>query len=69
MAYGTDENRTERRITLDNFDQIVPADVFEEVTSTTLKEFRMLRDGGDIRNPETGEMEHFKGGIFDPLIL
>lgn len=69
MAYGTDENRTERRITLDNFDQIVPADVFEEVTSTTLKEFRMLRDGGDIRNPETGEMEHFKGGIFDPVIF
>ena len=69
MAYGTDENRTERRITLDNFDQIVPADVFEEVTSTTLKEFRMLRDGRDIRNPETGEMEHFKGGIFDPVIF
>ena len=69
MAYGVDDNRIERQITLDNFDQIVPADVFEEVTSTTLEQFRLLRDGGDIMNPETGEMEHFKGGIFDPVIF
>ena len=37
MAYGTDENHMERNITIDNFDEIVPADVFEEVTSTTLE--------------------------------
>ncbi len=69
MAYGTDENHQERLITLDNFDQIVPADVFEEVTSTTLEDFRLLRDGGEIKNEETGEVEHFKGGIFDPVIF
>lgn len=69
MAYGTDDNHMERMITIDNFDEIVPADVFEEVTSTTLDNFRLLRDGGDVKNPETGEIEHFKGGIFDPVIF
>lgn len=69
MAYGTDDNHMERNITIDNFDEIVPADVFEEVTSTTLENFRLLRDGGDVVNEETGEIEHFKGGIFDPVIF
>ena len=69
MAYGTDDNHMERMITIDNFDEIVPADVFEEVTSTTLENFRLLRDGGDVVNEETGEIEHFKGGIFDPVIF
>ena len=69
MAYGTDDNHIERMITIDNFDEIVPADVFEEVTSTTLENFRLLRDGGDVVNEETGEIEHFKGGIFDPVIF
>ncbi|UNT95601.1 DEAD/DEAH box helicase family protein [Allobaculum mucilyticum] len=69
MAYGTDENHMERNITIDNFDEIVPADVFEEVTSTTLENFRLLRDGGDVVNEETGEIEHFKGRIFDPVIF
>lgn len=69
MAYGTDDNHMERTITIDNFDEIVPTDVFEEVTSTTLENFRLLRDGGYAKNEETGEMEYFKGGIFDPVIF
>ena len=69
MAYGTDDNHMERTITLENFDQIVPADVFEEVTSTSLDDFRLLRDGGMVKNRQTGEMENFKGGIFDPVIF
>lgn len=69
MAYGTDENHIDRVITLDNFDQIVPSEVFEEVTSTTLEQFRLLRDGGMVKNDETGEEEYFKGGIFDPVIF
>ena len=69
MAYGTDDNHMERTITIDNFDEIVPADVFEEVTSTTLENFRLLRDGGYVKNGENGEMEYFKGGIFDPVIF
>ncbi len=69
MAYGTDENHMEQIITIDNFDEIVPANVFEEVTSTTLENFRLLRDGGYVKNEETGETEYFKGGIFDPVIF
>lgn len=69
MAYGTDENHIEQRITIDNFDKIVPANVFEEVTSTTLENFRLLRDGGYVKNEETEEIEYFKGGIFDPVIF
>lgn len=69
MAYGIDDNHMERTITIHNFDEIVPADVFEEVTSTTLENFRLLRDGGYVKNEETGEIEHFKGGIFDPDIF
>lgn len=69
MAYGTDENHMEQTITLENFDQIVPEEVFQEVTSISLENFRFLRDGGDFKNPETGEIEHFKGNIFDPVIF
>ena len=40
MAYGDDET------TLSTFDMIIPDDVFYEVTSITLDQFRFLRDGG-----------------------
>ena len=40
MAYG-DETTT-----LETFDQIIPDAVFQEVTSISLKQFRLLRDGG-----------------------
>lgn len=63
MAYGDDFT------TLANFDQIVPADTFEEVTSITLDQFRFLRDGGDYVDEETGETRHFKGDIFDPVVF
>lgn len=63
MAYGDDETR------LDNFDKIIPNDVFEEVTSISLDMFRKLRDGGSFYNEETQEEEYFKGGIFDPVVF
>lgn len=63
MAYSDDLT------TLANFDQIVPADTFEEVTSITLDQFRFLRDGGDYVDEETGETRHFKGDIFDPVVF
>lgn len=63
MAYGDDFT------TLANFDQIVPADTFEEVTSITLDQFRFLRDGGDYIDEETGETKHFRGDIFDPVVF
>ncbi|MBQ9813678.1 MAG: hypothetical protein IJM54_10265, partial [Thermoguttaceae bacterium] len=64
MAYGSD-----REISLANFDQIVPADVFLEVTGITLDNFRFLRDGGTYRNDETGEEEFFKGNLFDEIVF
>lgn len=63
MAYGSEE------VTLENFDQIIPNNVFVEVTSITLEQFRFLRDGGDYQNPETGKTEHFNGHIFDPIVF
>ena len=62
MAYG-DESTT-----LENFDKIIPADVFEEVTSITVGQFKLLRDGGDIEN-ENGETVHFGGNLFDPVVF
>ena len=55
MAYGT------RETTLENFDTIIPAEVFQEVTSITLDEFRFLRDGGDYKDEESGEKTHYEG--------
>ena len=59
MAYG-DEN-----LTLANFDDYTEDDVFLEVTGITEEQFRFLRDGGDMPDPETGEMQHFNGHLFD----
>ena len=64
MAYGDDAE-----IMLENFDTIVPADVFEQVTSITLDQFRLLRDGGTYINEETGEEEEFGGHLFDPVVF
>lgn len=69
MAYG-DENTT-----LENFDTLVPDNVFWEVTvnpqngqGVTLEQFRMLRDGGDYI-AETGEKKHFDGHLFDEVVF
>ena len=69
MAYG-DENTT-----LANFDTLVPADVFWEVTvnpqngqGVTLDQFRMLRDGGEYMT-EAGEKKHFDGHLFDEVVF
>lgn len=63
MAYG-DENTT-----LATFDQIIPAEVFKEVTSVTVEQFCLLRDGGDVTDPESGETVHFEGQLFDPVVF
>lgn len=63
MAYGDEDT------TLATFDRIIPADVFEEVTSVTVDQFRLLRDGGEVVNPETGEVVHFAGQLFDPVVF
>lgn len=63
MAYG-DENTT-----LSTFDIIIPDDVFVEVTSITLDQFRLLRDGGSYTDTETGEEKHYPGKLFDPVVF
>ena len=69
MAYG-DESTT-----LDNFDELVPEEVFREVTvnpqngqGVTLDQFRMLRDGGDYVS-DSGEIKHFDGHLFDKVVF
>ena len=63
MAYGDDS------VTLATFDEVIPGEVFVEVTSITLDQFKFLRDGGDYEDPETGETKHFAGNLFDPIVF
>ena len=78
MAYG-DENTT-----LSNFDSMVPAEVFWEVTVNTqngvgvsLDQFRMLRDGGYYYQKDSDGNEirdnahkkHFNGHLFDEVVF
>lgn len=63
MAYGQDT------VTLATFDGVVPGDVFKEVTSITLDQFRFLRDGGEYTDSETGERKHFNGRLFDSVVF
>lgn len=63
MAYD------EGSLTLDNFEKNIEDEVFKEVTSITLDEFRFLRDGGDYINATTGKKEHFDGHLFDEVVF
>lgn len=61
MAYG------DEKTTLENFDKIIPDEVFKEVTSISLDEFRKLRDGFDYVD-ENGKGNHYNG-FFDPVVF
>lgn len=63
MAYGDDT------VTLANFDKLIPNEVFLEVTSITIDEFKLLRDGGDYTDESTGEIKHFDGQLFNPVVF
>ena len=63
MAYG------DGNLTLANFDEYTDADVFLEVTGITMADFRFLRDGGEYTDPETGEIKHFEGHLFDEVVF
>lgn len=63
MAYG-DENTT-----LENFDMIIPDNVFIEVTSISLAQFRLLRDGGSYFDSETSEEKLYPGKLFDSVVF
>lgn len=62
MAYG------DKQTTLSNFDTIVPADVFMEVTGITLDEFRFLRDGGNVID-EDGNESFYPTNFFDEVVF
>ena len=57
---------TDDETTLQNFDQAIPEEVFLEVTSVTKAQFRLLRDGGEFVNEETGKTENSPGCFDDP---
>ena len=57
---------TDEATTLQNFDQAIPEEVFLEVTSVTKAQFRLLRDGGEFVNEETGKRENSPGCFDDP---
>ena len=63
MAY-CDEN-----LTLANLDDYTEDDVFEEVTGISEADFRLLRDGGTIKDPVTGEEKEFAGHLFDEVVF
>lgn len=63
MAYGTEE------VTLANFDAIIPDNVFKDVTSISIEQFRLLRDGGETVDKVTGEVKHFEGHLFDEVVF
>lgn len=63
MAYGDDQ------VTLATFDTVIPDNVFKEVTSISLDQFRFLRDGGTYTDSETGEEKQFKGNLFDSVVF
>ena len=63
MAYGDEET------TLSTFDMIIPDEVFYEVTSITLDQFRFLRDGSSYTDSDTGEEKRYPGKLFDPVVF
>lgn len=61
MAYG------DEKTTLEQFDKIIPDEVFIEVTGITLAEFRKLRDGFDYSDKD-GNPGHYDG-FFDVIVF
>ena len=56
-------NHTGQTITIDNFDDVITDEDFEDLTNITKEEFAQLRDGFDY-DDENGVRRHF-GGVFD----
>ncbi len=63
MAYG------DKDVSLEKFEKIMPEDVFKEVTSITVDEFKFLRDGGPYIDEETKEEKYYEGNLFDPVVF
>jgi len=66
MAYGDSQTN------LHNFDENIPEDVFQDLTSITKEEFRKLRDGFEYesKNEETGQIESRRfEGLFNENVF
>ena len=63
MAYGNEET------TLETFERDIPGNVFLEVTSITIDEFKFLRDGGDYTDEADGKKKHYEGHLFDSVVF
>ena len=63
MAYGNDNT------TLETFERDIPGNVFLEVTSITVDEFKFLRDGGDYTDENDGKKKHYDGHLFDSVVF
>jgi type II restriction enzyme len=61
MAYG------DRGIRLANFDDYTPDEVFEEITGITEAEFRLLRDGREVTEPDGTVVK--VPGLFDEALF
>ena len=70
MAYSDAKDADDKpvNITLATFDSIVPDEVFQDVTSITLEQFRQLRDGFDFVDND-GNPNHFDGNVFDEVVF
>lgn len=64
MGYGNENT------TLENFDKIIPPEVFLEVTGISVEDFKFLRDGGEYLDPEDeNKVKHFEGNLFEPIVF
>ncbi len=69
MAYGKyygDDSK--KNTTLETFERDIPGNVFLEVTSITVDEFKFLRDGGDYTDSD-GKRKHYEGHLFDSVVF
>ncbi len=70
MAYSDKKVNKKKpaNITLATFDSIIPDDVFKEVTSISIEQFKQLRDGFDYVDND-GNTQHFDGHVFDEVVF
>ena len=69
MAYGTYNEDGSCKTTIENLDENISEEVFQEVTGISKKQFRLLRDGGDYTDPLTGGSRHFDGNVFNAPVF
>ena len=69
MAYGTYNEDGSCKTTIENLDENISEEVFQEVTGISKEQFKLLRDGGDYTDPLTGGSRHFDGNVFNAPVF